>query len=117
MAAEFNHIGVPLDHITPEMENHPAGKFWECGPEANDFHIEFMYFEEDAPYPIEHKTIPHVCYEVEDMAPYLEKYAERLILGPCAVGDKWAVFFRMKDFPLNIELYCKKKPDMDPVGM
>lgn len=116
MEIKFNHIGVPLDHTTPEMEHHAEGMFWENGPEANPFSIEFMHFDEGAPYPMEHQTIPHVCFEVDDMQPYLQ-WAERLILGPCKAGEYWALFFRMKDFPLNIELYCKKKPDIDPVGM
>ena len=114
MQVKFNHIGVPLDHTTPEMEHHVDGKFWECGPDANPFHIEYMYFDDDAPYPIEHKTIPHVCFEVGDMEPYLS-YADRIILGPCKAGEYWALFFQMKDFPMNIELYCRKKPNIDYV--
>ena len=116
MSIKFNHIGVPIARVTPEMEHHADGKFWECGPDANPFHVEFMHFEDDAPYPVEHKTLPHVCFEVDDMEPYF-KYAERIILGPCAVGNLWAVFFQMKDLPLNIELYCEKKPDIEPVGI
>lgn len=115
MQAKFDHIGVPIDHITEEMEYHAEGKFWESGPDTNPFRIEYMHFDEDAPYPKEHKTRPHICFQVEDMEPYL-KYADRIILGPCKAGDYWALFFQMKDLPINVELYCLKKPEIKPVG-
>lgn len=115
MSIQFNHIGIPLDHTMPGMIHHPEGHFWESEDDGNPFSIEFLHFDKEADYPEEHMKYPHVCFEVDDMAPYLE-YADYIFLGPVQNVPKthWAVFFRMKNFPLNIELYCTKKPDLGP---
>lgn len=113
MEIKFNHIGLPVDHKLPDMVEFGDKQGYGLKPVGNPFHIEYLYYKEDAVSPVEMRTQPHICFEMEDMTPYLtEEYVDRIVYGPFSSleGDHWGVFV-MKD-GLLIEYYSKNEPDM-----
>ena len=76
----FNHIGIPttarfegeirLDHLKMVVSDH----------RANPFGIQWQRYDADAPYPELVKTVPHVAFEVEDLAAAL--HGQEVIIAP-----------------------------------
>jgi len=68
----YHHMGIPTE--TPrEGEVHlPALKIHVSGFESSPYGIQWMRFDADAPYPEIVKTVPHVAFEVDDLAAALK---------------------------------------------
>jgi hypothetical protein len=50
----------------------PALKIHVSGYESSPYGVQWMRFDADAPYPEIIKTVPHVAFEVDDLALALE---------------------------------------------
>lgn len=69
---KFDHIGIPttdrfegeipLPHLQMTVSDH----------QDNPFGIQWQRYWDDAPYPELVKTVPHVAFEVDDLATALE---------------------------------------------
>ena len=76
----FNHVGIPtrdrfdgeirLDHLKMVVSDH----------RATAFGIQWQRYDPDAPYPDLVKTVPHVAFEVDDLAASLE--GQTVIIAP-----------------------------------
>ncbi len=65
---KFNHVGIPtteafdgeipLPHLSMTVSDH----------KNNPFGIQWQRYDADAPYPELVKTVPHVAFEVDDLA-------------------------------------------------
>lgn len=68
----YHHIGIPT--LTPRSgELHvPRLKIHVSGYETSPYGVQWMRFDEDAPYPELIKTVPHVAFEVDDLDAALE---------------------------------------------
>jgi len=68
----YHHIGIPTQ--TPRQgEIHlPELKIHVSGFESSPCGIQWMRFDADAPYPEIVKTVPHVAFEVDNLAAALE---------------------------------------------
>jgi hypothetical protein len=64
----FHHIGIPTQTPRPGEIHLPALKMSVSGFETSPYGIQWMRFDDDAPYPDIVKTVPHVAFEVDDMA-------------------------------------------------
>jgi hypothetical protein len=77
---KYNHIGIPttkrfageidLPHLQMTVSDH-AG---------NAFGVQWQRYWENAPYPELVKTVPHVAFEVDDLASALA--GQRVIIAP-----------------------------------
>jgi hypothetical protein len=77
---KFDHIGIPttgrfdgeieLAHLQMTVSDH----------QNNPFGIQWQRYWDDAPYPELVKTVPHVAFEVDDLAAALE--GQRVIIEP-----------------------------------
>jgi hypothetical protein len=68
----FHHIGIPTKVARPG-ETHLAWlKVGVSGFESSAYGVQWMHFDEDAPYPDVVKSLPHVAFEVDDLARALE---------------------------------------------
>jgi hypothetical protein len=77
---KFNHIGIPtaasfggeipLPHLKMTVSDH----------QSNPFGIQWQRYWADAPYPDLVKTIPHVAFEVDDLATALD--GQQVIIEP-----------------------------------
>jgi len=65
---EFDHIGIPTtDRFDGEIEL-PHLKMTVSDHQDNPYGIQWQRYWDDAPYPDLVKTVPHVAFEVEDLA-------------------------------------------------
>jgi hypothetical protein len=65
---KYHHLGIPTREVR-EDEVHLADLgVYVSGYEDSPFGIEWMRFEENAPYPELVKTVPHVAFEVPSVS-------------------------------------------------
>lgn len=75
----FHHIGIPTQTPRPDEVHVPHLYIHVSGFRTSPFGVQWMRFDPDAPYPEAIKNIPHVAFEVDDLATAL---AGREILIP-----------------------------------
>ena len=64
----YHHLGIPTTEKL-HGEIHLAHlQIYVSGYEKSPYGVEWTRFEDDAPYPTLVKTVPHVAFEVEDLA-------------------------------------------------
>jgi len=77
---KFDHIGIPTtDRFDGEIEL-PHLQMTVSDHQDNPFGIQWQRYWHDAPYPELVKTVPHVAFEVDDLAAALE--GQRVIIEP-----------------------------------
>ena len=64
----YHHLGIPTQTPRPGEIHIPRLKIYTSGFESSPYGIQWMRFEADAPYPEIIKTVPHVAFEVDDLA-------------------------------------------------
>ena len=64
----YHHIGIPTLVPRPDEIHVPHLHIHVAGFETSPFGVQWMRFDPDAPYPEAVKTIPHVAFEVDDLA-------------------------------------------------
>jgi len=75
----YHHIGIPTRTPHPGEVYLPHLKVYVSGFESSPYGIQWMRFDADAPYPEIIKTVPHVAFEVDDLAAAL---VGKVILTP-----------------------------------
>jgi hypothetical protein len=65
---KYHHLGIPTDEPREDEEYLPEFKMYVSGYESSPYHIEWMRFEADCPLPELVKTVPHIAFEVDDLA-------------------------------------------------
>ncbi len=68
----YHHVGIPTVTPRPGEQHLPWLKISVSGFETSPYGIQWMRFDEDAPYPEIIKTVPHVAFEVDDLTAALE---------------------------------------------
>ena len=68
----YHHIGIPTQTPHPGEIHVPHLKIHVAGFESSPCGIQWMRFDADAPYSEIIKTVPHVAFEVDDLATALE---------------------------------------------
>jgi len=68
----YHHLGIPTSKPRANEEYLPEFKIWTAGFEASPFGVEWMRFAPDSPVPELVKTVPHVAFQVDDLASELE---------------------------------------------
>jgi hypothetical protein len=69
---KYHHIGIPTD-VPREGEAYlPDYKVYHSGFETSAYGIEWMRYEPESPVPELVKKVPHVAFEVDDLAAELE---------------------------------------------
>ena len=68
----FHHIGIPTESPRPGETYLPALKMYVSGFESSPYGIQWMRFERDSPFPEIVKSLPHVAFEVDDLATALQ---------------------------------------------
>ncbi len=64
----YHHMGIPTRVPRPDEVHVPHLKIHVAGFESSPCGIQWMRFDEDAPYPEIIMTVPHVAFEVDDLA-------------------------------------------------
>jgi hypothetical protein len=68
----YHHIGIPTQTPRPGEQHLPELKIHVSGFESSPCGIQWMRYDADAPYLEIVKTVPHVAFEVDDLAAALE---------------------------------------------
>ncbi len=68
----YHHIGIPTRVPRPDEVHVPHLKIHVAGFESSPYGIQWMRYDADAPYPEMVKTVPHVAFEVDDLAEALK---------------------------------------------
>jgi hypothetical protein len=80
MIRAYNHVGIPTTEPFEGEIPLPHLKMTVSDHQSNPFGIQWQRYWDDAPYPELVKTVPHVAFEVDDLAAALEGH--RVIIEP-----------------------------------
>ncbi len=68
----YHHLGIPTKEKRNGEEYLPQFKTYVYPFDKNQYGIEWMRYEPDAPLPEIVKTMPHIAFEVDDLDKELE---------------------------------------------
>lgn len=103
----YNHIGIPTTEIKQDEIHLPHLKMYVTDPDKSPSGIQWMRFEDGAPYPELVLTIPHIAFEVEDLEKALE--GQKVIIEPNSPSEGLIVaFIEDSGAPVEFMQYDKK---------
>jgi hypothetical protein len=91
----YHHIGIPTLTPRPGEIHLPHLKIHVAGFESSPYGIQWMRYDADAPYPEIIKTVPHVAFEVDDLAAALE--GKEILTPPNSPGEGITVAMILDD--------------------
>ncbi len=68
----YHHLGIPTTESRPGERHLPEFGMHVSGYDTSPFRIEWMRFDPDSPMPDLVQQVPHVAFEVDDLAAALE---------------------------------------------
>ena len=87
----YHHIGIPTDDPKPGETHLKDLKVFVVSHQKSEFGVEWMRFEEDAAVPHLVRRVPHVAFEVTDLA--AELAGRELLIPPNSPSDGMRVAF------------------------
>jgi len=81
----YHHLGIPTRTPRPGEVHVPHLKIHVAGFESSPYGIQWMRFDEDAPHPELVKTMPHIAFEVDDLAEALK--GKEILTPPNSPGE------------------------------
>jgi hypothetical protein len=91
----FHHIGIPIQTPRPGERYLAHLKVHVSGFESSPYGIQWMRFDADAPYPELIKTVPHVAFEVDDLAAALN--GKEILIPPNSPSEGVTVAMILDD--------------------
>lgn len=91
----YHHLGIPSTTPQPGEIYLEEFKVFCTDHESNPFGIQWMRYEPDSPLPELVKTVPHVAFEVDDLAAALE--GQEVLIEPNSPSDGVLVAFVVCD--------------------
>jgi hypothetical protein len=97
----FNHIGIPTSARFPGEIDLPHLRITVSDHQDNPYGIQWQRYWDDAPYPDLVKSLPHVAFEVDDLAAALE--GQRVIIEPNSPSPGVTVaFIEVRGAPVEL---------------
>jgi hypothetical protein len=87
----YHHLGIPTTEKHEGEEYLEKYKIYTSGYSTSPYGIEWMRYEPDAPLPELVKTVPHIAFEVDDLARELE--GKEILIAPNSPSDGVTVAF------------------------
>lgn len=104
---KFNHLGIPTTEKFDGEIDLPHLKMTVSDHENNSFGIQWQRYWPDAPYPDLVKTVPHLAFEVDDLAAALK--GQKVIIHPNSPSEGLMVaFIEVNGAPVELMEYLKK---------
>jgi len=91
----YHHLGIPTTTPRPGEVYLERYKCFCTDHERNPFGIQWMRYEPDCPLPEIVKTVPHVAFEVDDLARALEGH--EILIAPNSPSEGVTVAFVLCD--------------------
>jgi hypothetical protein len=88
---KYHHMGIPTREKLKEEIHLEHLKVFVSGYGRNPYGIEWMRYEDDAPYPELVKTVAHIAFEVEDLVEVLR--GKNVIIQPNSPSEGVMVAF------------------------
>ena len=104
----YHHIGIPTSQSRPEERHIKHLRIFIVGHEKSEYGVESMRFEADAAVPELVRQVPHVAFEVSDLASELE--GREILIAPNSPSDGVRVAFIVEN-GAPIELMEFSDPD------
>lgn len=77
---KYHHIGIPTSAKLGDEIHLKHLKMFVSGFGRNPYGVEWMRYEDDAPYPALVRSVPHVAFEVDDLAEAIK--GKKVIIEP-----------------------------------
>lgn len=104
---KYHHCGIPTTTPMPGETHLEKYQAFCTDHESNPFGIQWMRYEPGCPLPELVKTVPHVAFEVDDLARALEGY--EILIEPNSPSDGVTVAFVVCDgAPVEFLEFSKK---------
>jgi hypothetical protein len=87
----YHHIGIPTSRPRPGERHIKHLKIFIVGHENSEYGVEWMRFEADAPVPELVRQVPHVAFEVSDLASELA--GREILIAPNSPSNGVRVAF------------------------
>ncbi len=98
---KYHHFGIPTKEKLKDEIHLEHLKMYVSGYGKNPYGIEWMRYEDDAPYPTLVKTVPHVAFEVDDLAEAIR--GKKIIIEPNSPSPGVLVaFIEYNDAPIEL---------------
>jgi len=91
----YHHLGIPTTVERAGETYLPQFGMYVSGYETSPYRIQWMRFEPDSPLPELVKTVPHVAFEVDDLAQAL--IGKRVLIEPNSPSSGVMVAFVVDD--------------------
>lgn len=102
---KYNHIGIPTTERFDNEIDLPHLKMTVSDHTDNAFGIQWQRYWEDAPYPKRVKQLPHIAFEVDDLAKALE--GQKILIAPNSPsGGLTVAFIEVNGAPVELMQYC-----------
>ena len=106
---KYNHLGIPTSGPFEGEINLPHLKMTVSDHENNPFGIQWQRYWEDAADPDLVKTIPHVAFEVNDLAAAVK--GQKVIIKPNSPSEGLTVaFIEVNGAPIELMEYARNWP-------
>ena len=103
---KFNHIGIPIVGRFEGEIDLPHLKMTVSDHENNPYGIQWQRYWKNAPYPEIVKTIPHVAFEVDDLADEIK--GKNVLIAPNSPSKNLIVaFIEVNGAPVELMQYIK----------
>jgi hypothetical protein len=109
---KYHHLGIPTD-IPRENETYlKQFKMYVSGYDTSPYGVEWLRFESDSPLPELVKTIPHVAFEVDDLA--AELAGKEVIIKPNSPSEGVMVAFIVDNgAPIELLQYDQSRSEQE----
>jgi hypothetical protein len=109
---KFDHIGIPTTGRFDGEIDLPQQRVTVSDHQDNPFGIQWQRYWDDAPYPDLVKTVPHVAFEVDDLAAALT--GRTVIIEPNSPSHGVVVaFVKVNGAPVELmQIDHRARPDL-----
>jgi len=92
---KYHHLGIPTRSPQPGETYLEQYDTYCTDHESNPYGIQWMRFEADCPFPEIVRTVPHVAFEVDDLAAAIE--GQEILIAPNSPSTGVLVAFVLVD--------------------
>ena len=112
---KYNHIGIPTAEKFEGEIDLPHLKMTVSDYLNNPFGIQWQRYWAGAPYPDLVKSVPHVAFEVDDLAAAIE--GQKILIAPNSPSEGLIVaFIEVNGAPVELMHYDKEGPTYQSTG-
>ena len=114
---KYHHLGIPTRKKMPNERYLPQFRFYVSEFCNNPFGIEWMRFEKDSPINKLIRTVPHIAFEVEDLAYELAYRDLKVIVTPNSPSEGTTVaMIEQNGAPIELIEFAKNNQKSSVTG-